>query len=152
MLVVNTTSALSWATSSKIRSASTSGETFSRLVMGAVPNSAFRASMPFSWPHPRARLGIVLVQEHHFQLAGLLGKDVQLANWLAARFRLQRELDGVGRLRQDDDLIHSREKVFHLRRVDWHASRIPVDRQIPPAARRRGQVQGRNRPARRTAG
>ena len=55
MLVVNTTSALSWATSSMICSASTSGETFSRLVMTSRSGNAFfRASIPFSWPRTQA--------------------------------------------------------------------------------------------------
>ena len=58
----------------------------------------------FMAPHPGAVLGIVLVQEHHLELAGL-AEDVQLVQQrLTAGLWLPRKLHGVG-LRQDLDLI-----------------------------------------------
>ena len=97
----------------------------------------------FVAPHPGAVLGIVLVQEHHLELAGL-AEDVQLVQQrLTAGLWLQRKLHGVG-LGQDLDLIPQLGQVFpHLAGGGLAGIRIPVDREVHQQRVARGQPQGR---------
>ena len=94
--------------------------------------------------HPGARFGVVFVQEDHLELAGLLAKDVQLAQQrLAGGVRLQRERYRV-RLGQDLDLIPQLGEVLpHLRRGGLAGIRIAVDRKIDQQGVARRQIQRR---------
>lgn len=92
-------------------------------MMSRSGNAFFRASIPFFVaPHPGAIFSIVLVQEHHLELAGL-AEDVQLVQQrLTAGLWLQRKPHGVG-LRQTLISSHSLARFSGTwLGVDWQAS------------------------------
>ena len=81
--------------------------------------------------HPRAGLGIVLVEEDHPQFAGPGAEDVQLAQQrLRAALRLQQQLHGVG-FGKDLHLIPEPGQILpHLRGGGLAGVGIAVHRQI----------------------